>query len=116
MKPILFNTAMVQAILEGRKTVTRRVIKPQPAEALRPMGEGSCWPGCFEAPGVGRIYPPASTGRRGRLSGESCMATRWSVWTIAAKMCIGTIITRFAHRAGKELPLNQISAQYAEKP
>ena len=30
MKPILFNTAMVQATLDGRKTVTRRVIKPQP--------------------------------------------------------------------------------------
>lgn len=29
-KPIIFNTAVVQAILDGRKTQTRRVIKPMP--------------------------------------------------------------------------------------
>lgn len=29
-KPILFNTEMVKAILDGRKTATRRIIKPAP--------------------------------------------------------------------------------------
>lgn len=43
MKPILFNTEMVRAILEGRKTVTRRVVKPQPLD--KPM--------CFHDPEEG---------------------------------------------------------------
>lgn len=37
MKPILFNTGMTRAILEDRKTVTRRVLKPQP------MLDGHLW-------------------------------------------------------------------------
>lgn len=62
-KPILFNTEMVQAILEGRKTVTRRLVKPQPKAALYPMPGSMCWPGCFANCEEERVYrPPLQTG------------------------------------------------------
>lgn len=50
LRPILFNTEMVQAILNGKKTVTRRKIRPQPKMQLSY---------CFGGPAAGMWgYPP----------------------------------------------------------
>ncbi|WP_299010025.1 hypothetical protein [uncultured Caulobacter sp.] len=73
-RPILFSSPMVRAILEGQKTQTRRVVKPQPAPheswdwswpVLRPgvtPGTRICWRDDVRTP---NLYPYCPYGKPG---------------------------------------------------
>ncbi len=55
MKPILFNTEMVRAILDGRKSATRRVVKTRYCDSVLEMYQGTL---CEASP----YKPPVDNG------------------------------------------------------
>lgn len=73
IKPILFNTEMVRAILAGRKTVTRRVIKPR--NAIRAKKEG------YKQGGYGLWIDPSTDNgdKQGHIKDYS-ISDMWITW------------------------------------
>lgn len=84
-RPILFSGAMVRAVLEGRKTQTRRVVKPHPdgvlikdgsiLEASKKIGKNGIYTGRFKERGC----PYGKPGDRLWVRETTCIAPkRWA--------------------------------------
>jgi hypothetical protein len=93
-RPILFSAPMVRALLAGRKTQTRRVIKGVPEQPVADCHPNHEW--LHPAP-----YLDAYCSQKRTTTNPRGMSTEWCWWQVDDRQCLPTF--KVAYRPGDRL-------------
>lgn len=95
-RPILFSGPMVRALLDGRKTMTRRVLKPQPSTRTRFVG--------IYAPHLTAVFEPERPGADEAIRIPYSLRDRLWVRESITRFDKGTCDQHVWYRAGRNDP------------